>query len=61
MIWTFFFLKLGLLDMDFAGEEEEPACMHAWSGPPFCPTKTVPTTVERSTGTDSVWLHVSER
>jgi hypothetical protein len=47
--------------MDFAGEEEEPACMHAWSGPPFCPTKTVTTTVERSTATDSVWLHVSER
>ncbi|CAD6254601.1 unnamed protein product [Miscanthus lutarioriparius] len=35
-------------------------CMHTWSGPPFCPTKKVATTVERSTGTDSVWLHVGK-
>ena len=52
---------LGMLDMDFAGEEEEPACIHGLVHHSACPTKKVATPVEISTGTDSVCLHVSER
>jgi len=52
---------LGMHDMDFAGEEEEPAYIHGLVHHSACPTKKVATTVERSTGTDSVCLHVSER
>jgi len=48
-------------DMDFAREEEEPACIHGMVHHSACPTKKVATPVEISTGTDSVCLHVSER
>ena len=40
--------------------EERRKKLYAESGPPFCPAKKDANTVGRSTGTDSVWLHVGK-